>query len=127
MIFAAGAIKNGYAIAYAADAEVIHSHNYSGPQQFHRNFDLAVSQADHPEVFAGIRSEGEGIRLVKSTVSYLIKNKKAFLLPRLIYMSGCKYLGYRMGKRYKKLPRRMILWCTMNKSYWTEKVSSAIM
>lgn len=127
MIFAAGAIKNGYAIAYAADAEVIHSHNYSGPQQFHRNFDLAVSQADHPEVFAGIRSEGEGIRLVKSTASYLIKNKKAFLLPRLIYMSGCKYLGYRMGKRYKKLPRRMILWCTMNKSYWTEKVSSAIM
>ena len=62
MIYAGGLIKNGFAIAYAADARVIHSHNYSGRQQFHRNFDLAVSQAEHPEVFGGLASEGEGIR-----------------------------------------------------------------
>lgn len=65
MIFAGELIQKGYGVAYAAEAKVVHSHNYSAIQQFHRNFDLAVSQADHPEVFAGIRSEGEGIRLVK--------------------------------------------------------------
>ena len=44
MIFAAKAMKNGYAVYYAADARVIHSHNYTAVEQFHRNFDLAVSQ-----------------------------------------------------------------------------------
>ena len=61
----------GYAVAYAADAKVIHSHNYSCMQQFHRNFDLGVSQAEHPEVFEGIKSESEGIKLVKQTAAHL--------------------------------------------------------
>ena len=60
MIFAGGLIQKGYAVAYAADAKVIHSHNYSGVQQFHRNFDLAVSQAEHPEVFSGGSFRGRG-------------------------------------------------------------------
>ena len=118
MIYAAKLIQNGYAVAYAADARVIHSHNYSGVQQFTRNFDLAVSQADHPEVFAGIRSEGEGVKLVKKTAGYLVKQGKIHLVPKLVYLSGCKYLGYLAGKRYKKLPRFVIMRCTMNKNYW---------
>ena len=97
---------------------MIHSHNYSGIQQFHRNFDLAVSQADHPEVFSGIRSEGEGIRMVKQTAAFLVKSGKAYLIPKLIYTSGCKYLGFLMGKRYRRLPHPVVLWCTMNKAYW---------
>ena len=48
MIYAAGVIKAGYKIGYVAKAQVIHSHYYTGKQQFHRNFDLGVSQADHP-------------------------------------------------------------------------------
>ena len=52
MIYAGNLIQAGYGIAYAADAKVIHSHNYSCMQQFHRNFDLGVSQAEHPEIFA---------------------------------------------------------------------------
>lgn len=38
MIYAGRLIQEGYAVAYAADAKVIHSHNYSCMQQFHRNF-----------------------------------------------------------------------------------------
>lgn len=118
MIFAAKAMKAGYAVCYATGAKVIHSHNYTGIQQFHRNFDLAVSQADHPEVFSGIRSEGEGIRLVKRTASWLIKNGKFYLLPDLVVSSGCKYMGYLLGKRYRRLPGWMINTCTMNRNYW---------
>ena len=43
MILAGQMVQAGYKVAYAAEARVIHSHNYSGLQQFHRNFDLAVS------------------------------------------------------------------------------------
>ena len=118
MIFAANLIKHGYGVAYAADARVVHSHNYTGWQQFTRNFDLAVSQKDHPEVVEGIRSEGEGVKLVKKTAAYLVKQGKIHLIPQLVYMSGCKYLGYLTGKQYQKLPRFVIMKCTMNKNYW---------
>ncbi|MDE6829325.1 MAG: glycosyltransferase family 2 protein, partial [Lachnospiraceae bacterium] len=89
-----------------------------GIQQFRRNFDLAVSQADHPEVFEEIRSESEGIRMVKQTMWYLCRSRKACLLPSLVYKSGCKYAGYRLGRCYRKLPQWMILRCTANRLYW---------
>ena len=107
-----------YAVAYAADAKVIHSHNYSCMQQFHRNFDLGVSQAEHPEVFEGIKSESEGIKLVKQTAAHLVKRRKIHLVPKLVYQSGCKYIGYRMGKMYKKLPDKVVKWCSMSPGYW---------
>ena len=119
MIYAGSLIRQGYHIAYAADAKVIHSHNYSCSQQFHRNFDLGVSQAQYPEIFAAVPSEGEGIRLVKKTLDYLLKNRKWYLVPGFVLQSGCKYMGYLAGKRYRKLPRRVILWCTMNRAYWS--------
>ncbi|MDO4439726.1 MAG: glycosyltransferase family 2 protein [Eubacteriales bacterium] len=120
MILAGKMIQNGWNIYYAADAKVIHSHNYNCRQQFHRNFDLAVSQADHPEIFEGVPSEGEGLRLVKDTAVYLIKIKKPWLILSLVWKSGFKYLGYQLGKHYKKLPRWLVLKCTMNPRYWKE-------
>ena len=118
MILAAQMIQAGYGVAYAARAEVIHSHNYSYFQQFQRNFDLAVSQADHPEIFAKISSESEGMRLVKQTASYLLKQKKPWLIPDLVLTSGFKFLGYKAGQNYKKLPKGLVKKFTMNPSYW---------
>ena len=118
MIYAGRLIQEGYAVAYAADAKVIHSHNYSYMQQFHRNFDLAVSQADHPDVFSGIRSEGEGIRMVKDTARWLVKTGHAYLVPKLVVDSGFKYMGYLAGKRYKKLPKALVVKLSMNRNYW---------
>lgn len=120
MIFAGHAVQEGYQIAYAADAQVIHSHNYTAMEQLHRNFDLAVSQADHPEVFAGVRSEGEGIRLVKQTAAWLVKTGRFWLVPDLVVKSGFKYAGYLLGKNYRKLPRPVVLRLTMNRAYWKE-------
>ena len=118
MIFAGNALKKDYLIAYAATAQVIHSHNYGNMEQFHRNFDLGVSQKEHPEVFEGIKSESEGIRLVKKTAAYLWKNHhKAQILPMMI-QSGFKFIGYRLGKNYTKLSKSFVIKCSMNKSYW---------
>lgn len=119
MIFAGKALlQDDYAVAYAADARVIHSHNYNCRQQFKRNFDLAVSQADHPELFGCVRSESEGIRLVKSTARFLIGRGKPWLVPGLVVKSGFKFLGYRAGKCYRLLPEWLILKLTMNREYW---------
>ncbi len=121
MIYAAGAIKAGYKIVYAADAKVVHCHNYTYRQQFRRNFDLGVSQADHPEVFAAVSSEGEGAALIRKTTVHLWKSGKKRLIPGL-YISSCfKYAGYMLGKHYKGLPKCLVLKCTMSEEYWKQK------
>ena len=118
MIYAGGLIQKGYRIAYAAEARVIHSHNYNCMQQFHRNFDLGVSQAEHPEIFEGVPSEGEGMRLVKKTLAYLIHSGRVWLIPGFVLQCAGKYAGYLTGKKFRKLPKKFILWCTMSPNYW---------
>ncbi len=118
MIFAGHAVQAGYKIVYAAEAKVLHSHNYSCMQQFHRNFDLGVSQAEHPEVFAGVSSQSEGISLVKKTIKHLVEVKQKRMIPYLIVSSGFKYMGYLLGKHYKQLPYGIIRKCSSNKQYW---------
>ena len=121
MIMAAQMIQAGYGVAYAAEARVVHSHNYGYMQQLRRNLDLAVSQEDHPEFFAAISSESEGIRLVKSTAAYLIKQGKPWLISDLLLSSGFKYLGYKAGRNYKHLPPSWVHRLTMNPAYWENR------
>lgn len=119
-IFAAYAIQTGKKVYYAAKAEVIHSHNYTYKQQFHRNFDIGVSHKQFKEIYAEVKSEDEGIRLVKETAVYLMDGNKFYLVPDLIIKSVAKFVGYRLGKMYNMLSRDMILKCTMDKSYWRD-------
>lgn len=121
MIFASKIILEGYFIFYNADAKVWHWHHYTGMQQLRRNFDLAVSQVQYGGLFLKVKSESEGIRLVRETVKYLFMSGKAYLIPSLIYTSGCKYIGYRLGKKYDRLPLKVVRWLSMNPQYWDEK------
>ncbi|MDD3219130.1 MAG: glycosyltransferase family 2 protein [Lachnospiraceae bacterium] len=121
MIFCGRLIQQGFAISYVANAAVIHSHNYGCIEQFHRNFDLAVSHADHPEIFKGVKTVGEGVKLVKNTAKYLCKHHKYIYLIPLFFRSGFKYLGYSLGKRYRTLPPWMVRACSMNRQYWNYK------
>ena len=121
MVYAARAIQCGYKIAYEAEAVVRHSHNYTGIQQLKRNFDLGVSQSCYPEIFENISSESEGIRLVRETARYLIKKGRPVQLIGLLKQSFCKYLGFRLGKSYQKLPSGFVRKLTMNPGYWVRK------
>ena len=118
MFFAANAIEHGYGVAYAAEAKVVHSHNYTMRQQFHRNFDLAVSQKQHPEIFEQVSSEAEGMKLVKSTIAYLFAIRKPWLVFHFGMQCVGKYAGFWMGRHYEKLSRKQILKYTMNPGYW---------
>jgi len=122
MIYANKLLKNGKKIAYASKARVIHSHNYNGKQQLKRNFDLAVSQKMNPEVFEGISSESEGKKYVKAAFSYFIENKKPLLIIPFSYVCAMRLFGFKLGKKYDKLPKRWVMKLTMNqmffKKYW---------
>lgn len=120
MIYASEAVKAGYGIAYCAEARVVHSHNYTNLQQLRRNFDLGVSQADHPEVFKGVVSESEGIKLVKEAWKQMKAKKQLHKFPGFCVQCGFKYTGYLLGKHYRKLPRKWILALTCNREYWNQ-------
>lgn len=119
MIFARKALDAGKAVYYAAEARVYHSHNYTSMQQLRRNFDLAVSQQENPRIFGGITSESEGIRMVKTAAGHFIKNGEWYLIPSLMISSAAKYAGFFLGSHYKKLPKRVVLYLTNNRSYWS--------
>ncbi len=122
MVYAGNACKKGYAICYVPEAGVIHSHNYTCMQQFHRNFDLGVSQTDHQEIFGGISSESEGKKMVRQTIQHFRHIGKSYLIPHYIVMCGCRFLGYKLGRNYKKLPKSFVRAFSMNKEYWAENV-----
>ena len=120
MIMAYREIQAGYAIYYAAHAQVIHSHSYSCLQQFTRSFDLGVSQKQYSEIFDNISSEKEGAGFARKTVLTLIKKLHFWKAFYFCLQCGFRLIGYRLGKNYDRLSKKMILRCTMNKDFWIE-------
>lgn len=118
LFFGAKAIQAGYKISYVATAEVIHSHQYTCWQQFQRNFDNGVSQAQYKHLLKEISSESEGINFVKQGAKYLYNHNQIWLLPYFIIQTGFKFIGFKFGKYYHILPKKLILICTSNEQYW---------
>lgn len=121
MVYAGGALQAGYRIAYVADACVYHSHSYTAAQQFHRNFDLGVSQAQNPQIFARFSSEGEGMQYVKAVIRQMRKEKKAGEILGFVLRCAARFAGYRMGKAYEHLPEKLILRFTSNRGFWIQQ------
>ena len=121
MIMAYRFLMAGYGVYYKADARVIHSHNYTNMQQFHRNFDLGVSQTDNPDVFNSVSSESEGLKYIKKMTSLLVHEGAAYYIPYFYINSFFRLAGYKLGRAYKKLPRKLVLACTMNQNYWRHR------
>lgn len=109
MIHARELIDRGYAICYAADARVFHSHSYTFSKQLHRNFDLAYSQAQFPEVFGGISSESEGIKYVRCVLGSLAKKCHFISCIKFCFQCVAKYAGFFLGKRADRLPKWLVL------------------
>lgn len=120
MIYASGAVRAGYQISYEAEAKVLHAHNYTNRQQLHRNFDLGVSQAEHPEVFGDVKSESEGKKLLQAAWQHFKRKKQLYRFPGFLMQCCFKYAGYLLGKHYRLLPKKAVLALTDNREYWRQ-------
>lgn len=58
MFYTAKAVLSGYKVAYAAKAEVQHSHNYTPLEEFRRYFDIGVFHKDEPWIRQSIGGAG---------------------------------------------------------------------
>ncbi len=108
----------GWKIRYCADARVRHSHAYSVVQETQRYFDFGVLHSQFPELMRNFgAAEGEGLRFVASELRYLAANAP-WLLPLLPVRNGAKYAGYRLGRMFARLPRRLCRRLSMTKVFW---------
>lgn len=109
----------GFGIQYVAEATVYHSHNYSLTEEFKRHFDIGVLHSSENWLLREYGSaEGRGARYVKSAVSYYLQNGVWYLLPDLLTRCGVKYLAYKLGRGYKRLPGSVRQKFSMNSSWW---------
>jgi rhamnosyltransferase len=116
-------ILTGYSLAYVADAKVYHSHSYTVWQEFKRYFDIGVfHQCEHWILDEFGKAEGEGMRYIKSELKYLFAHGAWYLLPEWFIRNGMKYLGYKLGQRYEKLPHWMIQKFSMHHRWWDKSM-----
>lgn len=120
MIIASKLLFKGKKVFYASKAIVIHSHSYTYLQQFKRNFDVGVVFVDSSHYFNGIKSESEGIKYVKKAIKYLVSIGKWYLIPHLIVDCGFRFLGYKAGKNYKKIPIKVVKKMSMHSFYFND-------
>ncbi|MDW7773152.1 MAG: glycosyltransferase family 2 protein [Desulfobulbaceae bacterium] len=116
---AARLLQNGYCVAYVAEARVQHSHSYSVLQEFRRYFDIGVFHSLHQELLTCFGTlNGEGRRYIISEFRQLAGDKDYLRLPESALRSSMKFLAYNLGKRYSCLPRRVAVFCSMNRGWW---------
>ena len=115
-------ILAGYTLAYVAEAKVYHSHNYTILEEFKRYFDIGVFHQCEKWILSSFgKAEGEGARYVKSELGFLLKNNAWYLVPEWLIRNGMKFLGYKLGKNYEKLPISLVKRLSMHSRWWGRK------
>lgn len=109
----------GYELRYVAEAEVYHSHEYSLSEEFRRYFDIGVFYAQEKWMMELLgRPEGEGLRFVRSQLSFLMQERLFFLIPESIIRILGKYAAFKLGLRARRLPLCVKKGLSMNKGWW---------
>lgn len=112
-------LLSGWQIAYRADAEVHHSHDYALAEEFRRYFDIGVFHARNPwmrERFGEV--DGEGLRYVYSELGYLARQAPR-RIPSALLRNTLKWLGYTLGRRWhRELPSSLRKRFSLHPAYW---------
>lgn len=123
---AARLLLAGWKAAYSADSTVEHSHRYSLWQTFRRYFDVGVFHAcEQPLMLMVGAPDREAGAYVRSLIGYLTQRRK-LLLPLAALQTLVKLLGFRLGKRYHKLPRGLCERISIQKAYWQQGNASPV-
>jgi len=118
MEIAARFLDGGYKLAYQADAEVYHSHNYTLLEQFRRNFDVGAFLSMYPEHFSKAKTKNEGMKMAKKVFGKLLRGKHFFEAVYCGADFSSRFIGNFMGSRYKRLPQAWAKRMSGQKAWW---------
>lgn len=115
---AAKMLLSGWKVAYVAEAQVYHSHDYTLRQEFERYFDIGVFHARERWLLEAFgRAEGEGLKFLRSELVYLLQ-KAPQKIPSALLRTLLKYVAYRLGRLEAFLPNGLKQHLAMNKKYF---------
>ncbi|RIH81533.1 Glucosyl-3-phosphoglycerate synthase [Meiothermus luteus] len=115
---AAKMLLSGWKVAYVAEAQVYHSHDYTLIQEFQRYFDIGVFHSREQLLLKAFGSvEGEGLRFLRSELTYLLQ-KAPQKLPSALLRAIFKYTAYRLGRLEAFLPNCLKQHLAMHKKYF---------
>ncbi|MCE2982716.1 MAG: glycosyltransferase [Parachlamydia sp.] len=111
-------LHKGYRIAYVAEAEVHHSHNYTIKEEFARHFDMGLARKSCQTLLqAGGKDSKRGLAYVKALFKVLAKTHPSYL-PYAVIQTAAKYCGYKLGQLSENAPRWFKKRLSSQKSYW---------
>lgn len=120
---AARMLLRGWKIAYCAEAQVFHSHDFTFAQEFRRYFDIGVFHGREPWLQREFgQPHGEGIRFVKSELNYL-RAHRLVLVPAALVRNVLKLLAYRLGLVERYFPLWLKRHLSWNTSFWGQRSS----
>lgn len=117
-------LRAGHRVAYAADAEVYHSHTYGVAQQFRRYFDIGASHAQGDGGLAGLPVAREGSRFARQEVRALAREGAWLWLPRAGVELAAKWLAFQLGRRALQLPVAVTSRLSLQPAYWRRRFVS---
>ncbi len=95
-------MRAGYSLAYAGDACVYHSHDFTWMQQFRRNRAIGIVLERYADRFANKSEMGEGMALVKTVLLSLLKERHIIECVRFCWGCSARLLGNRVGRFSEK-------------------------
>ncbi len=99
MFFAAKTLRNGYKVAYAADAQVFHSHNLTLKEQYQRNRIQGYEIERHRDLLGNVSQVPEGWRLVRYMSAQLLKEGRLVSFAHFGLDCCARFMGSRIGRR----------------------------
>lgn len=105
-------------IAYVAEAEVRHSHDYTLKQEFCRHFDMGLARHSFQSLLslAG-KDTVRGKAYVKALLKTLQQHNPS-LIPYAVLQTAAKLLGYRIGQASLHAPIWFKRFFSSQKFYW---------
>jgi rhamnosyltransferase len=105
MLLCARLMDAGYHIAYVAEAEVIHSHEFTLTELFRRYFRIGTVVREHQAILSVERNAGEGLVFVRRQIAHLHRIGRSELIPGAVVEAAVKALAFYCGHAWRSRSR----------------------
>ncbi len=114
----AALLRKGHRIAYAAEAIVTHSHDYSLKEEFKRHFDTGYVRKQHANLIDFGATDHQRGREYFIELNRQLWRENRVMLPYAWAHTAAKFLGYQVGRLGPKLPTPLIQRLSGQDFYW---------
>jgi rhamnosyltransferase len=119
-VIVARLLLHGWDVAYLAEAEAYHSHEYTAIEEFKRYFDIGVLHSREEWMLNTFgKTAGEGRRFVMSEFAHLWPTHLLHV-PSAAARTVLKLLGYHAGRMEASLSSGLKRRLSMHRFFWTE-------